>query len=63
MKKINLAQGLLILLGLILLLNGIILKIFDLNFLAPAINSPLGCFVVSNTCFILAFVLEIFGDE
>jgi len=63
MKKINLAQGLLILLGLVLLLNGIILKMFDLNFLAPAINSPLGCFVVSNTCFILALVLEVFGDE
>ncbi len=63
MKKINLAQGALILMGLILLLNGIILKMFDINFLAPAINSPLGCFVVSNTCLLLAFVLEFFGEE
>ena len=63
MKKINMAQGLLILMGLVLLLNGIIIRLLGLNFLAPAINSPLGCFVVSNTCFLLAFVLEIFGDE
>lgn len=63
MRKLNLAEGTLVLLGMILLLSAAIIKLKDINLLYPLLTSCVSTLVVANTCFLLAFVVSIFGGE
>lgn len=63
MKKMNVAAGTLILLGFLLMMGGVIQKLAGLNLLEPIFNQPISTFVVANTCFILALVIDKFDGK
>jgi len=60
MKKMNLAVGTLVLLGFILLLAGTILNLSGWNPLHPVILRPVSYYVVANTCFLMALIIDRF---
>ena len=60
MRKMNLAEGTLVLLGFIFILAAMVLKISGLNVLDPIINTVYGFFLAANTCFLIAFVIAMF---
>ncbi|MFC1570224.1 hypothetical protein ACFL4E_00390 [Candidatus Omnitrophota bacterium] len=63
MRRLNLAEGTLVLMGFLLILNVAILKVKDINLLTPLVNDPVGMLAAANTCFIIAFVISIFGGK
>lgn len=63
MRKMNLAEGSLILIGFLLILNVLIVKMKGINLLAEIAVEPLVLLVVANTCFLVAFIVSIFGDR
>lgn len=63
MRKLNLAEGALVLLGFLLILNGIIVKMSDFNMIPHLILMPSNSFVAANTCFILTLILDRFGKS
>lgn len=60
MKKIGTGVGTLVLVGMVLLLGGVILKFAGLNLLEPLFYVPASFFVVANTCFLLALIIDKF---
>lgn len=60
MKKMSAGVGTLVLVGMLLLLGGVILKFAGLNLLEPLFFIPSSFFVVANTCFLLALVIDKF---
>lgn len=63
MRKLNLAEGTLILLGMLLLMNAVIMKVKNINLLYPLLSNCMSTLIVANTCFVLAFVVSVFGGE
>lgn len=63
MRRLNLAEGTLILLGFLLLLNVAIIKIKYINLLTPLVNDTTSMLLAANTCFIVAFIISIFGGQ
>ncbi len=63
MRKMNLAEGVLVLLGFILIICGVVAKISGMNILAPLVNSVTGCFIAACTCFLVVIILSEFGEE
>jgi hypothetical protein len=59
MRKINLAEGSLILLGFMFILNAVILQVSGLNLL-PIIKNASSFFIVANACFLIAIISAIF---
>lgn len=63
MRKLNLAEGVLVLLGFILILNAGIIKFKGINLLEQLVKDPGNLLLLANTCFIMAFVVAIFGGK
>ena len=63
MRKMNLAEGTLVLLGFMFIIAAMILKIAGLNVLTPIINSVYGFFMAANTCFIITLVIAVFDKD
>ena len=63
MKKIGTGVGTLVLVGMLLILGGVILKFAGLNLLEPLFYMPVSFFVVANTCFLLALVIDKFDRK
>ncbi len=63
MRKMNLAEGTLVLLGFIFTLVAVIFKISGLNLLEQISSSGTNLLLIANICFIVAFVVTIFGAE
>lgn len=63
MRKLNLAEGSLVLLGFLLLLDVAVIKVKSINLLTPLVNDSVGALLAANTCFIVAFVISIFGGQ
>ena len=63
MRKLNLAEGVLILLGFILILDALIIKFKGLNLLEQVVKDPGNLLMAANTCFIVAFIVAIFGNS
>ena|GEM_PF-1615685 len=61
MRKLNLAEGSLVLLGFILILNAVIFKVSGLNLL-PIIKKASNFVMVANTCFLMALISAIFEN-
>ena len=62
-KKMNLAVGSLVLLGFLFLLLGAIFHITGYNILETFIDTVFGFFLASITCFLVAIVIEVFGEN
>ncbi|MFH1791187.1 MAG: hypothetical protein ABH885_04295 [Candidatus Omnitrophota bacterium] len=60
MKISNMAVGVLIFCGLLLIIVGFTLNFKGVNFLTELVDSPASCFTLANTCFILAFIVHMF---
>jgi len=60
MRKMNLAVGILIMMGFLAILSGLILQMKGLNLFDVVFTSSNGYFLAANTCFIVALVLEKF---
>lgn len=60
MKRMNVAVGSLILIGMLLVMGGVIMKYAGLNLLEPYLNVPTNFFVVANTCFLVALIVDKF---
>jgi UPF0716 family protein affecting phage T7 exclusion len=58
MQKMNIAEGTLVLVGFLLLLNGLIFKFIGFSLLFPMINTTLASFVAANSCFLTAFLIN-----
>ncbi|MEA3489219.1 MAG: hypothetical protein U9R44_02605 [Candidatus Omnitrophota bacterium] len=63
MRKMNLAEGVMVFLGFMLLLNIAILKFKGINLLEQVVKNPGTLLLAANTCFVLAFVVAVFGRE
>ncbi len=63
MKKMNLAVGALVLVGFLMLQVGIIFRMSGFNILEPMFEIPQNFFIASNTCFLIALVVDRFGGE
>lgn len=63
MRRLNLAEGSLILVGFLLLLNVAVIKLKSINLLSPLVNDSVGALLAANTCFIVAFIISIFGGS
>lgn len=59
----NVAVGSLVLLGFILILFGIIFKYSRLNLMEPIFSIPISFFTISNTCFLVALVIDKFDTD
>ena len=60
MKKMGIAVGSLILLGFLLLQVGVIFKMIGINLLHPIFEIPSNFFIVANTCFLVALIVDRF---
>ncbi len=58
MQKMNIAEGSIVLVGFLLLLNGLVSKFIGFSLLRPMINTTLASFVSANSCFLVAFLLN-----
>ena len=47
--------------GFLLLLNVAIVKLKSINLLAPLVGDTVGALLAANICFIVAFILSVFG--
>jgi hypothetical protein len=63
MKKMNLAEGSLVLLGFLISLSVVISKVSGLNLLEQIADSEFKLLLVANTCFVIAFIINFFGGE
>lgn len=63
MKKLNMAEGILIFLGMLLILGGVVLKLSGINVVEPMINKVESYFIAANTCFLLTFIIHRFGSN
>lgn len=63
MRRINIAEGVLIFVGLMLIICGIVFKVSGENILDPAISNLRSFFVVANSCFLLALIIDKFGGN
>ena len=63
MKKMNTAEGALLLLGFILILTAVIGKLAGIDLLNPIIKSPLVLLTVGNTCLLLTLVINRFSEQ
>ncbi|MFH1846807.1 MAG: hypothetical protein ABH869_04545 [Candidatus Omnitrophota bacterium] len=62
-RWMNKAEGSLVILGLLLLVNGSIYKISGFNLLVQMSEDLASFFVLANTCFLLALVVYIFDQN
>lgn len=62
MRNMNLGEGLLVLLGFLLILNALVFKISGLNLL-PMIKNISSFFIAANTCFLVACISAVFGKS
>ena len=62
MRKLNIAEGVLILLGFMLILDALIIKFKGINLLEQVLKDPGNLLIAANTCFIIAFVVAVFGN-
>ena len=60
MRKMNLAVGILVLMGFLTILSGLILQMKGLNLFDSIFTSSSSYFLAANTCFIIALVIEKF---
>ena len=63
MRKINLAVGARLLLGFLLLQVGVVFQIAGINLLDPILRIPSSFFIVANTCFLVALLVDRFGEK
>ena len=63
MYKMDLAEGSLVLAGFLLIICGLINKLFAFNLLDPIIGSASASFLAANSCFLLGIVVYLFGKE
>jgi len=63
MRKLNVAEGSLVLMGFLFLLNVVVIKLKSVNLLGSLVDGSVGALLAANTCFILAFVFSIFGGS
>jgi len=62
MRSMNLAVGSLVLLGFLFSLFGVVFKLSGFNLLYPMITEVANFFVASSICFLMALVIDRFGD-
>ena len=60
-KKMNLAVGSLLLVGFIMIQGGVVLQIAGLNLLDPLFKIPSSAFLIANTCFLVALIIDRFS--
>jgi len=63
MRKLNIAEGILILLGFLLIVDALIIKFKGVNLLEQILKDPGNLLIAANTCFIIAFVVAVFGNS
>lgn len=61
MKKVDLAVGALVLVGLVLIVAGCVSKVAGLNLLEQFFTIPRNYFIAANTCLLLALVIDRFS--
>ena len=60
MRKMNLTVGVLVLLGFLSIMSGLILQAKNINLFESVFTSSGSYFLVANTCFIIALIIEKF---
>ena len=63
MKKMDMATGSLVLLGMLVLMAGAVMKFSSLNLFDPIITAQCGFLKVANTCFLLAIIVDRFNGK
>jgi len=63
MRRLNLAEGSLVLFGFLLLLNVAVIQLKGINLLSSLVDDSVGALLAANTCFIMAFIISIFGGS
>jgi VIT1/CCC1 family predicted Fe2+/Mn2+ transporter len=61
MYRMDIAEGALVLSGLLLILFGAIYKITGVNLLDPMVRTASASFIAANTCFLLSVVVYLFN--
>ncbi|MDD3089539.1 MAG: hypothetical protein PHT95_06315 [Candidatus Omnitrophica bacterium] len=63
MKKMDMATGSLVLLGMLVLMAGAVMKFSSLNLFDPIITAQGSFLKVANTCFLLAIIVDRFNGK